>query len=68
MVSYCGKSSLFINHFRCITSDITNNKHIPDANGKLCGYVVENGDQLAVMDGSKDVYLYDLENKIWIKQ
>ena len=72
MLTYCGKSSLFIQHFRCITSDITSNKHLPNNEGYLsCDngkYHLENGDELAIMDGTQDVYLFDEEHQVWIMQ
>ena len=68
MITKAGNSSEHINHFRGLSADVTANKHIPGADGKLDGVVVGNGDELAIMDGSQDVYLYDYENKVWIQQ
>ena len=68
MLTCCGKSSLFIQHFRCIKSDISSNKHIPDNEGYVhCEngeYKLQNGDELTTID-SKEVYVYDLENTKW---
>ena len=52
--------------FNCITSDITNNKHIP-VDDKLDGCRVDNGNVLYNMENG-DVYKYDLENKRWMLQ
>ena len=68
MITKAGNSSEHINHFRGLSADVTANKHIPGVDGKLDGTVVGNGDELAIMDGAQDVYLYDLENKVWLKQ
>lgn len=71
MLTYCGKSSLFIQHFRCITADITANKHLPNNEGYLsCDngkYHLENGDELYNFSNG-DTYLYDEENQVWIMQ
>ena len=70
MISLSGKSSDNINHFRGLSSDVTANKHLPNANGIMActGTKLSNGDELAIMDGSQDVYLFDEENMVWIKQ
>lgn len=68
MISLCGNSNDYIHHFRCLSADVTNNNHLPDVNGKLNGITLINGDELAIMDGSQDVYLFDEENMVWIKQ
>ena len=70
LISLCGRSSKYVNHYRCITSDITANAHLPNAKGCIdsVGVKLVNGDELAVMDGSQDVYLFDEENQVWIKQ
>ena len=66
MLTYCGKSSLFIQHFRCITADITANKHIPDQEGYLsCDngkYHLENGDELI------EAFIWMDKNKIDVKK
>ena len=67
MVSYCGKSGLFINHFRCITEDINSNKHMPDDAGKLDGYIVENGDELYDIKARK-AYIWSTDDNNWIIQ
>ena len=70
MITLAGISSDYINHFRCLSTDITANKHLPNANGVMecTGVKLTNGDELAIMDGSQDVYLFDEENQVWIKQ
>ena len=69
MISLCGRSSKYVNHYRCITSDITANAHLPNAKGCIdsVGVKLVNGDELYNMTNG-DTYLYDEENKIWIKQ
>ena len=69
MVSLANRDN-YINHFRALSSDITANKHMPNPNGVMecTGVKLTNGDELAVMDGSQDVYLFDEENQVWIKQ
>ena len=57
----------YIKEFDCITTDITNNNHLPDSNGMLCGVKVENGDILYNMDNG-DTYKWDGENKKWLPQ
>ena len=57
----------FINHFRCLSADVTANKHLPDTKGNLNGAKLTNGDELYCMDNG-DTYLYDEENKVWLKQ
>ena len=68
MITKAGNANDYINHFRGLSADVTANKHIPDSNGKLDGVLVGNGDELAIMDGAQDVYLYDFENRVWSKQ
>lgn len=69
MISLCGRSSKYVNHYRCITSDITANAHLPNAKGCIdsVGVKLVNGDELYNMTNN-DTYLYDEENKVWIKQ
>ena len=69
MISLCGRSSKYVNHYRCITSDITANAHLPNAKGCIdsVGVKLVNGDELYNMTNG-DTYLYDEENMIWIKQ
>ena len=69
MISLCGRSSKYVNHYRCITSDITANTHLPNAKGCIdsVGVKLVNGDELYNMTNG-DTYLYDEENKVWIKQ
>ena len=69
MVSLANRDN-YINHFRALSSDITANKHMPNSSGimECTGVKLTNGDELAVMDGSQDVYLFDEENQVWIKQ
>ena len=67
MITKAGNSNDYINHFRGLSTDVTTNKHIPNAEGKLDGVVVENGSELYCMD-TGDTYLYDLENKVWLPQ
>ena len=67
MITKAGNANDYINHFRGLSADVTANKHIPDANGKLDGVLVGNGDELYCMDNG-DTYLYDLENKVWLMQ
>ena len=69
MISLSGKSSDNINHFRGLSSDVTANKHLPNANGIMActGTKLSNGDELYCMDNG-DTYLYDEENKTWLAQ
>ena len=67
MITKAGNANDYINHFRGLSADVTANKHIPDANNKLDGVLVGNGDELYCMDNG-DTYLYDLENKVWLPQ
>ena len=69
MISLCGRSSKYVNHYRCITSDITANAHLPNAKGCIdsVGVKLINGDELYNMTNG-DTYLYDEENQVWIKQ
>ena len=69
MISLCGRSSKYVNHYRCITSDITANAHLPNAKGCIdsVGVKLVNRDELYNMTNN-DTYLYDEENKVWIKQ
>lgn len=69
MISLCGRSSKYVNHYRCITSDITANAHLPNAKGCIdsVGVKLINGDELYNMTNG-ETYLYDEENKVWIKQ
>ena len=69
MVSLANRDN-YINHFRALSSDITANKHLPSSSGimECTGVKLTNGDELAIMDGSQDVYLFDEENQVWIKQ
>ena len=69
MISLCGRSSKYVNHYRCITSDITANAHLPNAKGCIdsVGVKLVNGDELYNMSNG-DTYLYDEENMVWIKQ
>ena len=69
MISLCGRSSKYVNHYRCITSDITANAHLPNTKGCIdsVGVKLINGDELYNMTNG-DTYLYDEENKVWIKQ
>ena len=69
MINLCGRSSKYVNHYRCITSDITANAHLPNAKGCIdsVGVKLVNGDELYNMTNG-DTYLYDEENKVWIKQ
>lgn len=69
MINLCGRSSKYVNHYRCITSDITANAHLPNAKGCIdsVGVKLINGDELYNMTNG-DTYLYDEENKVWIKQ
>lgn len=69
MISLCGRSSKYVNHYRCITSDITANAHLPNAKGCIdsVGVKLINGDELYNMTNG-DTYLYDEENMVWIKQ
>lgn len=69
MINLCGRSSKYVNHYRCITSDITANAHLPNAKGCIdsVGVKLVNGDELYNMTNG-DTYLYDEENMIWIKQ
>ena len=69
LISLCGRSSKYVNHYRCITSDITANAHLPNAKGCIdsVGVKLINGDELYNMTNG-DTYLYDEENMIWIKQ
>lgn len=69
MISLCGRSSKYVNHYRCITSDITANAHLPNAKGCIdsVGVKLVNGDELYNMTNN-DTYLFDEENQVWIKQ
>ena len=69
MISLANRDN-YINHFRALSADITANKHLPNSNGVMecTGVKLTNGDELAIMDGSQDVYLFDEENQVWIKQ
>ena len=69
LINLCGRSSKYVNHYRCITSDITANAHLPNAKGCIdsVGVKLINGDELYNMTNG-DTYLYDEENMIWIKQ
>ena len=69
LISLCGRSSKYVNHYRCITSDITANAHLPNAKGCIdsVGVKLVNGDELYNMTNN-DTYLYDEENQVWIKQ
>lgn len=69
MINLCGRSSKYVNHYRCITSDITANAHLPNAKGCIdsVGVKLVNGDELYNMTNG-DTYLYDEENMVWIKQ
>ena len=69
MINLCGRSSKYVNHYRCITSDITANAHLPNAKGCIdsVGVKLVNGDELYNMTNG-ETYLYDEENKVWIKQ
>ena len=69
MINLCGRSSKYVNHYRCITSDITANAHLPNAKGCIdsVGVKLVNGDELYNMTNN-DTYLYDEENMVWIKQ
>ena len=69
LISLCGRASKYVNHYRCITSDITANAHLPNAKGCIdsVGVKLINGDELYNMTNG-DTYLYDEENKVWIKQ
>lgn len=69
LISLCGRSSKYVNHYRCITSDITANAHLPNAKGCIdsVGVKLVNGDELYNMTNG-ETYLYDEENKVWIKQ
>ena len=70
MITLAGISSDYINHFRGLSADVTANKHLPNSTGVMecTGVKLTNGDELAIMDGSQDVYLFDEENQIWISQ
>ena len=69
MITLANKDN-YINHFRGLSTDITANKHLPNSNGVMecTGVKLTNGDELAIMDGSQDVYLFDEENQVWIMQ
>ena len=69
MITLANKDN-YINHFRYLSTDITANKHMPNSSGVMecTGVKLTNGDELAIMDGSQDVYLFDEENQVWIKQ
>ena len=63
MITLVNKDN-YMKDYNCITADITANKHIPDAEGCLCGVKVDIGDALLDMSTS-NVYKYDEENKVW---
>lgn len=69
MITKSGTSNDIINHFRCLESDIEANKHLPNDKGimEATGVKLKNGDEIAVMDGQKKIYMYDQENKIWLE-
>ena len=69
MITLANKDN-YINHFRGLSADVTANKHLPNSAGVMecTGVKLTNGDELAVMDGSQDVYLFDEENMVWILQ
>lgn len=67
MLTLTGKANDFVNHFRCISADITANKHIPDAEGYLTSVKLKNGDELYNFE-TGDTYIYDEENKKWLSQ
>ena len=69
MISLANRDN-YINHFRGLSADITAKKHLPNPIGVMecTGVKLTNGDELAIMDGSQDVYLFDEENQVWIIQ
>lgn len=69
MITKCGNTGDYINHFRCLTSDIENNKHIT-TDGKIDNVPLSNGDELYVFEGTEKgaTYIYDEENELWILQ
>ena len=69
MITLANKDN-YINHFRGLSTDIAANKHLPNTNGVMecTGVRLTNGDELAIMDDTQDVYLFDEENQVWIKQ
>ena len=54
-----------VEHFRCISLDINTNRHIPDADGYMEGYKLQNGDELFNME-TGDAYVFDEENNRWV--
>ena len=70
LITLVSKSLYNVKQFRGLSSDVTANKHLPNAHGVMecTNHKLKNGDELAIMDGSQDVYLYDEENMVWIKQ
>ena len=69
MITLANKDN-YINHFRGLSADIAANKHLPNSEGVMecTGVKLTNGDELAIMDGSQDVYLFDEQNQVWILQ
>ena len=54
-----------VEHFRCISQDINLGVHMPDADGYMEGYKLQNGDELFNMQ-TGDVYIFDEENNRWL--
>lgn len=54
-----------VEHFRCISQDINLGTHMPDADGYMEGYKLQNGDELFNMQ-TGDVYIFDEENNRWL--
>ena len=54
-----------VEHFRCISQDINLGAHMPNADGYMEGYKLQNGDELFNMQ-TGDVYIFDEENNRWL--
>lgn len=69
LITLVGKSLYNVKQFRGLSSDVTANKHLPNAHGVMecTNHKLKNGDELYCMDNG-DTYLYDEENMVWIKQ
>ena len=57
-----------IQHFRGLSTDCTTDEEINNQIKNNSHTIPNNGDELAIMDGSQDVYLFDEQNQVWIKQ
>ena len=69
LITLAGKSLYNVKQFRGLSTDVTANKHLPNADGVMecTNHKLKNGEELYIMDNG-DTYMYDEENKVWIKQ